>query len=40
MAELDLTIFCAALNEVDGNEYSVPSSDELAAIIPGRFYGD
>jgi hypothetical protein len=41
MAGLDLTIFCAAAGKVDGNVYNVSQSDELAAIIPGRFtYGD
>ncbi len=41
MARLDLAVFCAAAGEIDGNVYSVSQSDELAAIIPGRFtYGD
>ena len=41
MAGLDLTIFCVAAGEVDGNVYNISQSDELAAIIPGRFtYGD
>ena len=37
MAGLDLTIFCVAAGEVDGNVYNVSQSDELAAIIPARF---
>ncbi len=39
MAGLDLTIFCAAAAK-DGNVYNVSQSDELAAIIPGRFTYD
>ncbi len=36
-----MAVFCAATGEVYGNVYSVFQSDELAAIILGRFtYGD
>lgn len=34
-------MICVVSAEVDGNVYNVPSSDELAAIIPGQFtYGN